>query len=241
MYFYLILALQGFCLYHCYTNRNLYYWYFAILFIPLVGSLLYLFLHVFQKRDIEKVQDGITSVINPTKKITDLEKKLKFSETFENKVALADAYLESGQYEKAIPLYQSSLIGTFEKDFYANSNLVEALFYTEQFTAVVANIEIIKGSSRFKKSKAMFLYALALEKTGNLDLAKEYLTQFNAPYSRYQERLELAKFHIRNGQTEKARTILGEIAVESEGMSKSSYKLHGEFIKKANELLASGL
>ena len=237
MYFYLILALQGFCIYHSLVNRNPYYWIFIILFLPALGSILYLFLNVFQKRDIEKVQEGLVSVVNPTRKITDLENKLKFSESFENKVALADAYLEAKQYDQAIDLYRSSLEGTFEKDFYANSSLIEALFYTDQFAAVIAQIEGIKDASSFKKSKAAFLYALTLEKTGDIALAETYLSQFNAPYSCYQERLELAKFHIRNGQIEKSKSILGEIAKESEGMSKISYRLYKNDILKAKVLL----
>ncbi|PIE99863.1 MAG: hypothetical protein CR994_08990 [Maribacter sp.] len=204
-----------------------------------MGSLLYLFLNVFQKRDMEKVQEEITLAINPTKKITDLEKKLEFSDTFENKVALADAYLGLGQYEKAIALYRSSLKGTFEKDYYAISNLIEALCCSEQFTEAIEKIEVIKDSPRFKKSKAMLLYGLALEKTGEIGSAETILEQFNAPYSRYKERLELAKFYIRNGKTEKARTILNDISKESEGMSKQSYKLHQGFIKNAKEMLVA--
>jgi len=241
MYFYLIVALQGFCLYHCFVNKNPYYWFFVILFLPALGSILYLLINVFQKRDIEKVQDGITSVINPTKKITDLEKKLKFAETFENKVALADAYLDAEVYDKAEELYKSSLIGTFEKDFYVNSNLIEALYYSSQFENVLMNVRIIKDSPKFKKSKASFLYALALEKTGSVELAEEHLVQFDSPYNRYQERLELAKFHIRNGAIDKARLILEEIAIESEGMSKASFKQNRILINKAKELLSTGL
>ncbi|PWK19341.1 hypothetical protein LX92_04194 [Maribacter polysiphoniae] len=241
MYYYFIIALQGYCLYHCFVNKNQFYWYFVILFLPLLGSLLYLFLYVFQKQDIGKVQEGLTAVINPTKKIADLEKKLDFSDTFENRVALADAYLGSEQYEKAIELYKSSLKGTFKKDYYAISNLIEALYYSEQYAEVIAKIKVIEDSPRFKKSKAMFLYGLALEKTGDIAKAETLLEQFNAPYSRYQERLGLAKFYIRNGQTEKARTILNDISTESVGMSKPSYKLHQEYIKKAKEMLATGL
>ncbi|WP_282057052.1 tetratricopeptide repeat protein [Maribacter luteus] len=241
MLYYLTIALQAYCLYHCYINKNHFYWYFAILFLPVVGSLLYLFVNVLQKREIDKVQDGIITVINPTKKINDLEKKLNFADTFENKVSLADAYLGAGQYQKAIDLYKSALTGTFEKDYYGNANLIEAFYYSEQYAEVVDRIKVIQDSPRFKKSKAMFLYALTLEKTGDVDLAEEYLNQFNAPYSRYAERLELAKFNIRNAKTDKAREILNDIVTESQGMSKSSYKLNKGFILEAKEMLASGL
>jgi len=83
MYYYIIIALQAYCAYHCYTNRNEYYWYFVILFLPLIGCLAYLFINVIRSSDVEKVQDNLVSVIKPTKKINDLKKKFKFAETFE--------------------------------------------------------------------------------------------------------------------------------------------------------------
>ncbi|MCK5440608.1 MAG: hypothetical protein KAJ23_01830 [Maribacter sp.] len=199
----------------------------------------YLFVNVFQKRDIEKVHEGITHIINPNKVIENLEKRLNFSETFENRVALADAYLEADIFDKAEEHYNTSLVGTFENDFYVNAKLVEAFYLSSQFEKVLKNSEKIKGSSKFKKSKASFFYALALEKTGNVKKAEGYLSLFDSPYNRYLERLELARFYIRNGFSDKARIILEEIDKESDGMSKISYKQNGVLIKKAKELLES--
>jgi len=241
MYYYLIFALQGYCIYHCYTNKNQHFWIFVILFIPIIGSLAYLFMNIIQKRDIDKVQDNITSIINPTKKITDLEKKYKFAATFENQSSLADAYLEVGIYDKAIENYESCLSGTFQNDFYVLSKLEEAYYFSSQFEKSIKIADKIKDNVKFEKSKASFFYALALEKTENIEAAEQYLIKFDAPYSKYQERLELAKFYIRNGKTDKARELLKEIEAESEGMSKTSYRQNGILIKKAKELLGSGI
>ena len=241
MYYYLIIALQFYCVYHCYTNKNEYYWIFIIFFIPVLGSLAYWFVNVLQKRDIDKVQSSITSVINPTKKITDLEKKFKFAATFENQYSLADAYLEAGMYDKAIENYELCLKGTFQNDFYVLSQLQEAYYFSSQFEKSVSIANKIKDHVKFEKSKASFLYALALEKEGEVATAEEYLMKFDSPYNRYQERLELAKFYIRNAKTGKAKEVLEEIAKESEGMSKVSYRQNRLLIKKAKELLSSGL
>lgn len=239
MYFYLIIALQGYCVYHCYTNRNEYYWILAIIFLPVVGSLIYLFLNVVQKRDIDTIQKGVTSVINPTKKITDLQKRLKFAETFENRVALADAYLEVEQYQNAISVYEASLTDVFKEDFYVTSKLQEAYYFSSNFDMALKYAERIKDNLKFKKSRAAFLYALTLEKEGDVEQAEIYLKTFDAPYARYQERLELSKFFIRHSKTTAAKELLDEIVTESEGMSKPSYRQNRQLILKAKELLAS--
>lgn len=239
MYYYLILALQVYCAYHAYTNRNHFYWYFAIFFVPVIGCLIYLFINVIRKSDVEKVQDNLVSVINPTKKITDLEKKFKFAATFENQVALADAYLEVEDYDRAIENYKASLKDVFKEDFYVLSKLQEAYYFSSQFDLSLEYAKRLKSNSKFKKSRASFLYALALEKGGNSDEAETILKTFDAPYARYHERLELAKFYQRNGKTAAAQELLKEIVAESENMSKSSYRQNRMLIKKAKELVSN--
>ncbi len=241
MYYYLIVALQGYCVYHCYTNRNAYYWFLLIIFLPILGSLIYLFYNVISKKDIDRVQDGLVTVINPSKKITDLEKKFKFADTFENQSALADAYLEAEMYDKAIDNYEACLSGTFQNDFYVSSKLQEAYYFSSRFDESIQCAETIKDKPKFEKSRAAFLYALALEKSGDTKLAQRYLEQFDAPYSRYLERLELAKFYIRNSKKNEATALLKEIVNESEGMSKVSFRENRLLLKKAQELLQTEL
>ncbi|WP_152593061.1 hypothetical protein [Jejuia pallidilutea] len=64
MYFYLIIALQAFCIYHVIKHRNPYYWIFLIFFIPLLGSVIYILTQVYNKRDADKITSGITNIIN---------------------------------------------------------------------------------------------------------------------------------------------------------------------------------
>ena len=82
MWYYLIIGLQLYCAYHAYTTQNKMYWYLVIFFAPGIGSAIYLITQVFTKRDADKVQKEITAVINPKKKVKDLEKSVNFSDTF---------------------------------------------------------------------------------------------------------------------------------------------------------------
>lgn len=239
MYYYLIIGLQAFCVYHCYTNRNSYYWIFAIIFLPLVGCLLYLFMNVFQKRDIDKVQENLVTAINPSKKIKDLQKKLKFSETFENQVALADAYLNEKMYAVAIQHYESSLKDVFENDFYVISKTMEAYYFSSDFKKAIEYAERISQNSKFRKSRASFLYGMALEKIGEPEKAEEQLRIFDAPYSNFMERLELSRFLVRQNKLDEGKTIYNEMISESENMSRQTYRMNKNIINKAKEELTT--
>lgn len=237
MYYYLIIALQGFCVYHCYTQRNSYYWILAIIFLPVIGSLLYLFMNVIQKRDIEKAQESIVTVINPSKKIKDLEKRLKFSETFENRVALADAFLDESMFDEAIEHYKASLKDVFENDFYVLTRLQEAYYYAAKFKESISIAERIRENPSFAKSKASFLYGMALEKEGDIERAESFLRNFDAPYNYYMERLELGRFLIRNDKIGDGKIVYEEMVTESENMSKQNLRKNRLLIRKAKEEL----
>lgn len=194
-------------------------------------------MNVVQKRDVEKAQENLVAVINPSKKIKDLEKKLKFSESFENRVALADALLAENIYGEAITHYESSLKDVFKNDFYVLSKLQEAHYFSSAFETSISYAERIKRHTEFKKSRAAFLYGMAFEKIGNIAEAEKLLRQFDAPYNYFMERLELARFLVRNDKREDALVVYGELVAESENMSKQSLRANKSILKKAKEEL----
>ena len=194
MYYYLIIAFQAYCLYHMYKNRNSYYWAFLIFFVPLIGCIIYLVTQVYNKQDAEKITNEFNHIINPTKKITDLEKQLQFSESYQNRVNLADAYLEIKDYNNALIHYLEALDDVSQNNFYVISKLVETYSALEDYKNSILYAEKVKDKPEFKKSKTQFLYGLALEKLGDFEAAEINLRQIDTRYSFYEERLVLAKF-----------------------------------------------
>ncbi len=237
MYYYLIIALQVYCLYHLYNNRNAYYWWFIILFLGPIGCVIYLITQVYNKRDAEKITSEITHIINPTKKIKDLEKQLQFSESYQNRVNLADALLENKDYNNAISNYLEAIEGNMQNDFYVIKQLIEAYFNIEDCESVVLYAEKIKEHSEFKKSRSQFLYGLALERLGKFDEAETNLRSIDIRYSFYNERLIFAKFLISRKKETEAKEILEEIYTESQHMTKPNKRLFRVTIQEVEKLL----
>lgn len=238
MYYYIIIGLQVYCIYHLFKYRNSYYWAFAILFLPAIGSLIYLLTQVYNKRDAVKIQDELVSIINPTKKVRDLEKRLEFAETFQNLVNLADAYMEIKDYQNAIIFYKKALEDDIQNDVFIIKHLIEALYKTENYEEVIIYAEKIASQSEFKKSRTQFLYGLALEKLGKLDEAEENLKQIDARFSFYEERLVLAKFLLGRNKRDDANEIIEEIYSESQYMTNENKKLNKTTITEVEKLKA---
>ncbi|WP_299111992.1 hypothetical protein [uncultured Winogradskyella sp.] len=237
MHYYLIIALQAYCIYHAYKNHKPYYWFFLIFFIPVLGSLIYIITQVYNKSDADKIQSELTSIINPTKKIKDLEKKLEFSDTYSNRIELADAYLSNGDFPNAILNYKETLKDTAQNNLYAHQQLILCYFQLKDFVGVLDSSELIKTKSEFKGSKQQFCYGLALKELGELEKAESELKQIDRPYSNYTERLELAKFYIENNRTTEGKELLSEISTESQHMTKPNRRIYRTTIAEVERLL----
>ena len=224
MLYYIIIALQIYCAYHAYTTKNNMYWYFVIFFAPGLGSLIYLITQVFTKRDVAVVQKEVVSIINPTKKVKDLEKKVAFADTFQNRLDLADAYLEIKDFENAIRYYNEALKGHHGSDFYGNTKLLEAYYNTNDYNKVIATAILIENHPDFEKSKSQLYYGLAIAETGDTNKAAQVLNKINKRYSNYPERLLLATFLKDHGKIEEATELVEELLNEGANLTKPNQR-----------------
>lgn len=58
-FYYVTIALQAICVLHCMKKGNQNKWIWIIVFLPLIGCLVYFFTEMFTSRDIQKLQSGI--------------------------------------------------------------------------------------------------------------------------------------------------------------------------------------
>lgn len=237
MYFYLIVALQAYCIYHAYKNRKPYYWYFLVFFIPVLGSLIYIITQVYNQNDVGKIQDEITTVLNPTKKLKDLEKKIEFIDTYTNRIQLAETYFRNNDFTNAIENYKITLKDTVQDHLYAREQLILCYTGLDDYAAVIKQAEFIKNRSEFKGSKQQFCYGLALKEMGEIEAAEIQLKQIDRPYSNYAERLELAKLYLETDRRNEGEDLLNEIYTESQNMTKTNKSLYRATIDEVEKLL----
>ncbi|WP_405576579.1 hypothetical protein [Winogradskyella sp. Asnod2-B02-A] len=237
--YYLLIVVQVYCLYHAYKNNKPFYWYFLIFFVPAIGSLIYIVTQMFNKSDAEKIQEDITSVINPTKKIKELEKKVQLVDTYTNRIELADAYFKNNDITNAIIHYKKTLEDTIQDDLYARQNLILCYFQLKDYEGVIEQTEFIKEKAEFKGSKQQFCYGLALNELGKINEAEVQLKQIDRPYSNYAERLALAKFYIENDRITEGKELLEEISTESKRLTKPNKKRYGSTIVEVERMLSA--
>jgi hypothetical protein len=238
-YYYIVLILQGFCLFHSFRRGIQQKWLWIIVFLPLVGSIIYIFSEIINKRDVSSIQNSIqsnvTSFINPTGRIRKFEKKLKFSNTFANKVNLADAYFDNRQYDKAIELYETSLTGVFQDNEHVIKQLVQCYFPFERYEDIIRLAPKIKNTIDFSKSRANFVYAIALEKTGKIDLAEHEFKKMNHTFSNYEQRYAYGEFLLRLNKKDEAVSVFTAMINEAQHLSRREIGSSRSWIEKAGQ------
>ena len=236
MTYYLIVAFQAFCIYHLIKNKNNFYWIFLIIFLPVVGCVIYLATQVYSKRDGEKIQENFTTIINPTKKIKDLENRLEFSETYQNRVNLADAHFALKDYPNAIVHYKIALEDNTQNDYHVQKHLILSYYHQGDYETVIADSERLLHTLEFDKAQLKYVYGSSLEKLGRTDEALVQLRTIDKPYSNYPERLALIQFLMKQEQKSEAKDILNEVYAEIQNMTKMNRKIYRSTILEIEKL-----
>lgn len=236
-YYYIVLILQGICVFHCVRKGNQNKWIWLIVFLPLIGCIAYIFTEIFTGNEMEQVQSGMSAVFNPSGKIKKLQNNLQFRDTVDNRLALADAYMDAGQVDSAIELYEKSLVGTFSEHEHGNMQLIKAYYAKNRFEDLVTVAKKVYKLPQFRRSRAQTLYAAALGYAGrNEEAEKEFITM-NGKFSNYECRYQYGKYMMRNNRTEEAKKLFRDILNESSHLDAAERRHNRMWFSKIKEEL----
>jgi hypothetical protein len=236
-YYIVILGLQGFCLFHAYKNNNQQKWYWLIIFLPLIGCLIYLYENFYNRRNISTITEGVKVLVYNNYALEKLEKEVKYSETITNKMNLAEAYTERGRHEEAIKLYESCKHGFYENNPELLQKLLRGYFLNKEYNKVIVigqQLETVKSVGDLEDKVA---YAWALHYTGNTPKAETIFKAMDAKFANFPARIEFSKFLIEIGKSNEAKSVLHAISEEHEAMD--GYEKHAKrnVVREAKRLL----
>lgn len=236
-YYYITVALQAICVWHCIKKGNQQKWIWIIVFLPLIGCIVYFFTEIFTGNEAQRVSSGLGSALNPGGHIRRLEQQLKFADTFGNRIALADAYLAAGQTEKAIALYEQSLNGVFAENEYGVMQLMAAYAQTRQYDKILPLAKKVYNSPQFLRSPAHIAYAKALGFTGHEAQAEKEFEKMRSRFSAFESRYHYGLFLLQADRVDEARTVFEEMLDEEKHLSHREKRYHRTWFFKSKEEL----
>ena len=229
------IILQAICVIHCVRKGNQNKWIWLIIFLPILGSLIYIFTEMFSGRDLKDVQSNVGNVLNPSGRVKKLEENFRFSDTFQNRIALADRYLSDGLTEKAIELYESGLTGNFIDNEHVLRQLILAYFQIKSYDEVITLSKKLYTRPQFARSKSHVLYAMALDLTGNPELSEKEFSMMQGKFSNFEARYQFGMFLNRNSRDEEARDVFKEITNEARHLSNVELRDNRQWLNAAKD------
>jgi hypothetical protein len=211
----LIVAVQVFFAIHCVRNGKP-AWLIIILFFPLVGSLVYLFLEFLPelraRGTVSSAAQKVRDRINPAAEIQRLEDQVAVSNSLNNRLALARVYQRVGRFDEAIAIYRTSLTGLYEDDPTVLSELAVALERSGRSAEARETFERLRTSASTLSTEQLLLSATIHESMDDPEgAAREYQSILQRPVIGEEARCRYALVLRQLGRTDEANALFDEI------------------------------
>ena len=171
-------------------------------------------MEVFNRNSVQQMQSGMSNTLYPQSTIKKLEKQLQFSDTFNNRILLADAYLLANDAGKAIEIYETSSTGAFEDNEHVLMQLIIAYFQLGRYADAIKVAKKVYGKPIFINAHQRVLYAMALDKVGETELAEKEFSSMKAKYGYFEARYQYGLFLLDKNRINEARNIFADITNE---------------------------
>jgi len=219
------------------TGRN-FFWIWIIVFVPLVGCLVYLFAEImpelFRSQAVAKAKNHLINTVDPQRELRRRRELLEASGTVENRVALADECMDARMYDEAIALYGECLVGIHRTEPAIMEKLARAQFEKGAAAEAKAMLDdLIRENPDYKSTEGHLLYARALEALGETDAAGKEYEILRASYPGEEARVRYGLLLLKQGEQARAAELFDEALTRAKRAPKYYQDKEREWIRIA--------
>lgn len=232
--YYLVVILQVIAIIHALrTGRS--NWLYLLIFLPLVGVLVYFFMEVLPEIRAGAFMPGFRKVFMPGAQIREWERKVRISDTVSNRVQLSRAYAEAGQWNKAIELTQSALTGMYANDPGILLQLARQYFGNAQYAESLQYFDKLKTmkTGRINMAEDDLVYTRALDGAGQTEKAEEGYQQVIRVHHSLEARYYYGVFLKKQGRSAEAKTQFQAVREEIRELPRFARRLNAQWARKS--------
>lgn len=236
------LLIEILCIIHALKTGKDRYWIFIIIFAPGLGCLAYFLMEILpalgSAKDVRNLAKNIENHVNPQGRIRELEYELSQSSSYMNKKKLADAYVNAGNPEKALPLYKDCLKGQYENDEKVLEGISLALFFMGNYQEAENYLIRLQENRSTPKTDAFdLLLARTLESLGKMKEAGKKYAELVKSFPGEEARYRYGIFLEKTGKPEQAKDIFHEIVTRAKHAPRYYRKTQKKWIQSAKRHL----
>ena len=237
-----IIILQIYFCVHAYRHGKEWFWIVFIILVPLIGCAVYFITQVLpdlkHDRKLKRVGVSLINTLDPQRDIRRLQDELEISDSIENRLALADAYVNAGQPGNAIELYEKCLSGIHQDDPDIKLKLAQACFENKENSKAKEILDqLITSNPGYKSYDGHLLYAKALE---SLEMTEQAVREYEILTSGYpgeEARVRYGLLLKKLGQEDRAQALFKETLTRIKHAPRFYLKKEKYWIEIASENL----
>lgn len=212
----LIWVMQLALIFHVIKTGRSYYWIMFLIFVPLLGGLVYFFIEIMPEFSNsiagQRAARTVRHTLNPGAELRQHEAAWKQSPNVDNSRRYAEALLESGDASRAEDIIDQALKGLFETEPTLLLLKARIEFENERAPEAVATLELLQEHNpEFRSAEGHLLYARALEAVGKIDAAIKEYSAVSGYFPGVEARYRLALCLETAGRNDASRTELESI------------------------------
>jgi hypothetical protein len=232
------------CLIHAIKTGRTNPWLMVIVFLPLIGSLIYLFMELIPDmmttRQAHSVKRGLQKVADPNREFRARKREVERVGSVDAKRGLAEEYMERGMYSEAVDLYRNALTGIHKDDPVLLYGLARSQLASGDGAGAQASLDALQAANPgFASNDAHLTYARALEAQGKY---AEALDEYNALIRTFpgeEARCRCAQLLQLMGARDEAHAMFREVLKSLDGAPRHYRREQREWGEIAKKSLAT--
>ena len=210
------LALIVVCVVHAVRRGNIFPWIYVIVFLPGLGSVIYLAVEIVPELlrggRAARVKSGAVAALDPNRSLRAAHRAAELVGSVDSKRVLAEQYIARGDYGDAVAIYRDAAQGQFKDDPALLMGLARALFLNNDPAGAQASLDALQAADpSFVSGDSHLLYARALEAQGKDAEALAEYRRLVPYFSGEEARARFALLLDKTGAHDEARAIYQQI------------------------------
>ncbi len=223
------------CIIHVVRNGRNTMWIWLIIFFPFGGSLIYLIVEVWPDLRASRASGFRFSLPqSPEKQITAIQEELEYSNTVENRMKLARAFVAARRFDEAVETLSSCLRGAFRDDPVLLVELARTQFAAARYEPALEPLDRLDElRSKHAVSERIILRARAREALGQMEQAKRCYEEALATATGEEARVRYALLLEKLGERDGAQNLFREVVAHAKRGGGAYRRYNAEWIQLA--------
>jgi hypothetical protein len=225
------------------TGRQI-YWLFILFSFPLLGSLIYFIAEYLPstriERNVKHVSNKAMQLLDPSRELREAKAAFDLTPTVQNRMRLAAALDNAGEYQEAVAQFDACLTGPFANDPEVNLGAARAKLHVNQAPQAIALLLNLRNNNKdFRAEQISLLLAKAYSVINEQEKARDEFIYATTTYGSAESRAEYAIWAATHGDIKTATALKTGLDKDWKHWNKHSRAIHQDLFDTLNQAIAN--